>query len=335
MLSFMVVRTVGTVFGWFAASGRVAESFAQDKTRDAKADGAVLPFPTTPSASIAGPTLSESTVKWRKEPERLKPGASNLMIVLIDDVGFGLPETLGGEVRTPTLSKLRDHGICYNALTPPQSARPPGHRCSPGATSRELATARSQNGRRTSTPVGGDLWTRFHPVNVITSPYTSWRFDATTTRMPEFSAAGLGKKSNRVTIELEVGKEASGVLYALGGARGGLTLYMEKGQLAYEYNMMIIEKYIAKTERKLAAGKHTIVVDTSIAKPGASGEVAITVDGKEVARTTVNRTVPAASKASETFDVGVDLSSPVSADYFERASFQFNGKIEKVVIELK
>ena len=69
--------------------------------------------------------------------------------------------------------------------------------------------------------------------------------------MPEFTAPGLGRESNRVTIDVEVGKDASGVLYALGGASGGLTLYMDKGQLVYEYNMMIIERYTAKSEGKI------------------------------------------------------------------------------------
>ncbi len=160
--------------------------------------------------------------------------------------------------------------------------------------------------------------------------YTSWHFDATTTRMPEFTAPGLGRESNHVTIDAELGENASGVLYALGGASGGLTLYMDKGELVYEYNMMIIERYIARSKDKLAAGKHRIEVDTTIAKPGAPAEVVLTVDGKEVARTTVKRTVPAAFTASETFDVGVDLGSPVSLDYFDRRPFRFNGKIEKV-----
>ena len=55
-------------------------------------------------------------MKWRKEPERLKPGAPNILIVLIDDVGFGVPDTFGGEVHTPTLTRLRDAGISYNAF---------------------------------------------------------------------------------------------------------------------------------------------------------------------------------------------------------------------------
>jgi arylsulfatase len=184
-------------------------------------------------------------------------------------------------------------------------------------------------------PIGGGLWTRFHPEDVVATPYTSWRFDATTTRMPEFTAPGIGKRSNTVTIDLEVGENASGVLYALGGASGGLTLYMDKGDLVYEYNMMIIERYTARSGEKITTGKRRIEVDTTILKPGAPAEVVIKVDGKEAARTTVKRTVPAAFTASETFDVGVDLGSPVSLDYFDRRPFAYNGKIEKVEIALK
>ena len=89
---------------------------AQQSSPSAAADGSILPFPPVPSASVAGPTLQESTMKWRKEPERLKPGAPNVLIVLIDDVGFGVPDTFGGEVHTPTLTRLRDAGISYNAF---------------------------------------------------------------------------------------------------------------------------------------------------------------------------------------------------------------------------
>ena len=184
-------------------------------------------------------------------------------------------------------------------------------------------------------PIGGGLWTRFHPEDVISSPYKSWRFDATTTRMPEFTAPALGKRSNHVALSVEVGQEASGVLYALGGASGGVTLYMDKGQLVYEYNMLIIERTIARSEAKLAPGKHKIEVSETIAQPGAPADVVLKVDDQEVARTTVKRTVPGAFTASETFDVGVDLGSPVSLEYFDRAPFKFDGKIEKVAVELK
>ena len=52
----------------------------------------------------------------------------------------------------------------------------------------------------------------------------------------------MGRESNRVVVELETDANASGVIYALGGIGGGLTLYMDKGQIVYEYNMMMIER---------------------------------------------------------------------------------------------
>ena len=186
-------------------------------------------------------------------------------------------------------------------------------------------------------PIGAGLWTRLHPEDRIQSPYTSWVFDATTTRMPEFTAPGLGRQSNRVSIDAELGPEASGVIYALGGASGGLTLFMDKGHLVYEYNLMIIERYRARTEAELAPGRHKIDVTTTLTekRPLSPAEVVLTVDGKEMARTTVKRTVPGAFTASETFDVGVDLGSPVSLDYSDRAPFPFTGKIGTVAVKLE
>jgi arylsulfatase len=186
-------------------------------------------------------------------------------------------------------------------------------------------------------PIGGGLWTRLHPEDRIKSPYRTWNFDATTTRMPEFTAPGLGRESNRVTLELEAGPKASGVLYALGGASGGVTLYMDQGHLVYEYNMMIIERYVARTKDPVASGKHAIEVETTIKekRPLSPAEVVLKVDGKEVGRVTVARTVPAAFTASETFDVGVDLGSPVSQEYAERRPFAFDGKIAWADVALR
>jgi hypothetical protein len=62
-----------------------------------------LPFPPTPSASIAGRTMQESVYKRRVEPRRLPADSPNILIVLIDDAGPGLPSTFGGEVQTLTM----------------------------------------------------------------------------------------------------------------------------------------------------------------------------------------------------------------------------------------
>jgi arylsulfatase len=133
-------------------------------------------------------------------------------------------------------------------------------------------------------------------------------------------------------IDAKLGKNANGVLYALGGATGGLTVYLDGGQLVYEYNMMIIERYMARSKQVLAPGKHRIMIDTTLTekRPLSPAVVVFSVDGQEVART-----VPAAFTASETFDVGVDLGSPVSRDYFTRRPFAFDGTIDAVSVSLK
>ena len=73
-----------------------------------------LPFPPTPSASIAGRTMQESVYKRRVEPRRLPADAPNILIVLIDDAGPALPATFGGEVHTPTMDRIVKEGIAYN-----------------------------------------------------------------------------------------------------------------------------------------------------------------------------------------------------------------------------
>ena len=184
-------------------------------------------------------------------------------------------------------------------------------------------------------PIGAGNWLRLHPKDRISTPYTSWNFGPQTRRMPEFAAPGVGRQSTQVTIDIDLKDEANGVLYAVGGASGGLTVYLDRGHLVYEYNMLIIEQYSARSKEQIAAGTHQIVIDTKIEGFGKAGTVNLLVDGKSVATAELNRTVPAAFTATETFDVGVDLGSPVSRNYFDRRPFEFDGKIKQLRVELK
>ena len=47
-------------------------------------------------------------------PVRPPLGAPNVLLVLIDDAGFGNPETFGGPVETPNLTRVADAGLRYN-----------------------------------------------------------------------------------------------------------------------------------------------------------------------------------------------------------------------------
>jgi arylsulfatase len=135
---------------------------------------------------------------------------------------------------------------------------------------------------------------------------------------------------------VDVEEKASGVLYAVGGSGGGLSCYLDDGYLCFEYNLMIIYRSLARSKERLSPGKHTILVETLLAteKPGSAADIVLSVDGTEVARTDTKMTVPGLFNASESFDVGIDLGSPVARDYFERAPFPFSGEIKVLTVSL-
>ncbi len=74
----------------------------------------ILPFPPKPSGSTAGRTMQESIYSPLPAVKRLPKDAPNILIVLIDDVGPAQTDTYGGEIHTPTLSKIAKAGISYN-----------------------------------------------------------------------------------------------------------------------------------------------------------------------------------------------------------------------------
>ena len=48
------------------------------------------------------------------EPLRPPKGAPNVLIVMLDDVGFGASSAFGGPCYTPTAEKLAETGLKYN-----------------------------------------------------------------------------------------------------------------------------------------------------------------------------------------------------------------------------
>src|ERR1700722_2943458 len=75
---------------------------------------AIVPFPPKPSGSIAGRPMHDSIYSPRPAESHLAKDAPNIIIVLIDDVGPGQADTYGGEIHTPTLSRIANAGVSYN-----------------------------------------------------------------------------------------------------------------------------------------------------------------------------------------------------------------------------
>jgi arylsulfatase len=76
-------------------------------------DRTVLPIP-----EPATPVITEVDARKATLPPRFEvkapAGAPNVLIVLIDDMGFGQSSTFGGPVRMPTVERLANAGLRYN-----------------------------------------------------------------------------------------------------------------------------------------------------------------------------------------------------------------------------
>jgi arylsulfatase len=64
------------------------------------------------------PVYTELDVRNATPPPRFEvkapAGAPNVIVVLIDDMGFGVSEAFGGPVTTPTIDRLAGNGLMYN-----------------------------------------------------------------------------------------------------------------------------------------------------------------------------------------------------------------------------
>lgn len=185
-------------------------------------------------------------------------------------------------------------------------------------------------------PIGALRWIQQHPKDRITPTTTQWHFPGRVARIPEYAAPNVRARSYHATIEIDGDADTSGVLYALGGFSGGTCLYIDQGCLAFEYNMLGLRRYQARSPRlTLPPGQHRIEVQFEMAPGDAQSRPAtasLSVNGKKVASVSVAETVAENFSYSETFDVGCDLGSPVASEYFDRAPFAFTGVIRDLRI---
>ena len=179
-------------------------------------------------------------------------------------------------------------------------------------------------------PIGGGLWSTamFHPEDAPATALSEWTFDTPLTGMPESAAPKLGKNSSLVTMDIDVPANANGVLYALAGFSGGVTCFVKDGFLNYEFNLFEVQRTKVRSKVKLPVGKSTIAVELRLV--GAIGgpmDVTLRINGDEVGSGRVPAAMSLHFTSNATFDIGIDLDSPVSLDYYDLAPFAFNGVI--------
>ena len=73
----------------------------------------VLPRPDPPFKGVMRPDARTSSEDWPADVNPPK-GAPNILLILVDDVGFSATHTFGGTINTPTFDTLAQKGLKYN-----------------------------------------------------------------------------------------------------------------------------------------------------------------------------------------------------------------------------
>src|SRR5437764_4045399 len=82
---------------------------------DQTIDRSKLPIRRPAFSGVADETLGGSQPGWEQIGHvKPPPGAPNVLVVLIDDAGFGNPSTFGGPIDTPNYDRMAEQGLRYN-----------------------------------------------------------------------------------------------------------------------------------------------------------------------------------------------------------------------------
>src|SRR5215467_13779598 len=109
----IAVVTMGGLLGWFGVASTVAGQRQERDEAQALENRIDLPIPDASFKGVAKRTLAGSKPDF-PHPVKAPHGAPNVLLVLIDDAGFGNPSTFGGPCQTPTLTRLAKQGLRYN-----------------------------------------------------------------------------------------------------------------------------------------------------------------------------------------------------------------------------
>lgn len=158
------------------------------------------------------------------------------------------------------------------------------------------------------------------------------------TGMMENVFLSVKNRSKAITAEIEIPEGGgNGTLIAQGGRFGGWSLYVKDGVPGYDYNFLGLQRSSIIGKEKIPAGKATVRFEFAYAGggPGKGGAGTIFVNDQKVAEGEILHTQAAIFSADETADVGIDLGTPVVETIGSEHASKFNGKIPKLVIEVK
>jgi len=194
-------------------------------------------------------------------------------------------------------------------------------------------------------PLDNSSLTRWNaPKPNLTGGRKVFTYSGPLTGIPNSGAPSILNKAYTITAEVTIPKGgAEGMIVTDGGRFGGYGLFLSKGvagfrkgKVVFLYNLLNLKRTVWAGP-ELGAGKHTIVFDYKPDSPGLGkgGTGVLSVDGKEVARNSMEHSTPITFPEDETFDIGSDTRTGVAmVEYRYDVPFKFTGTINKLTFDL-
>src|SRR5262252_172265 len=166
------------------------------------------------------------------------------------------------------------------------------------------------------------------------------------TGTPNGDAPSLLNASYNFKADVDVPQGgAEGMIVTQGGRFGGYGFYVLKGKPVFLWNLLDLKRVRWEGPDALSPGKHTLEFDykydglglgtlafNNVSGIGRGGTGVLTVDGKEVARQGMERSIPLILQWDENFDIGADTGTPVADDY--QVPFPFSGKLDRLTLKI-
>ncbi len=157
-LGALPLVVLAAILGFLAGSDRSIEQARAGTEADGPSalDRSVLPIPEPPT-----PAITELDARNVKPPARFEvkppPSAPNVVVILIDDMGFGQSSAFGGPIHMPHAERLAKGGLRYNQFhttalcSPTRAALLTGrnhHVCNMGSITETATAFPGQTGQR-------------------------------------------------------------------------------------------------------------------------------------------------------------------------------------------
>jgi arylsulfatase len=181
----------------------------------------------------------------------------------------------------------------------------------------------------------------------ITAGRTEFVYTRPMTGLPQGDSPFILDSSYTITADIEVPEGgAEGMILTSGGRFAGYGFYLLKGKPVFLWNLVDLKRIKWEGPDALTPGKHTVAFDfkydglgvatlafNNMSGLGRGGVGTLKVDGKEVAKQTMEHTIPMILQWDESFDIGSDTLTGVNDEDYQ-PPFPLTAKLNKLTIKV-